>query len=221
MTGFEVASFVVKRFGYLGPDGRRLEQLPGLGESVDALIELYRAMLLTRTFDAKAVALQRTGRLGTYASSLGQEAVAVGLGAPMRPDDVLVTSFREHGAQLLRGVSAVELFLFWGGDERGSDFKGPREDFPVCIPIGTHAAHAVGIALAMQLRHEPRVAVCVLGDGATSRGDVYAAMNYAGVRRLPVVFVVNKQSMGDLDGEIGPDRGRDPGPEGDRRRDCR
>ena len=148
-------------------------------------------MVLTRTFDAKAVALQRTGRLGTFASSLGQEAVAVGIGAAMQPNDVLLPSFREQGAQFIRGVSMVELLLYWGGDERGSDFAGPREDFPICVPVGTHAPHAAGVALSFQLRGENRAAVCVLGDGATSKGDVYEAMNLAGDWRLPVVFIVN------------------------------
>ncbi len=177
--------------GYVDPDGTPRGDLPGFARREEELIDLYRAMWLTRTFDAKAVALQRTGRLGTFASSLGQEAVAVGVGAAMRHDDVLVPSFRESGAQLWRGVSPAELYLYWGGDERGSDFAGPRGDFPICVPIGTQVAHAVGVGLAFQLRGEPRAAVCLMGDGATSRGDVYAAMNYAGVRRAPIVFVVN------------------------------
>ena len=109
----------------------------------------------------------------------------------MRPDDVLLPSFREQGAQFCHGVAMVEILRYWGGDERGSDYAGPREDFPVCVPVGTHASHAVGVALAFKLRREPRVAVCVLGDGATSKGDVYEAMNLAGVWRLPAVFVVN------------------------------
>ncbi len=167
-----------------------LAALPAFAEDRDGLIDLYRSMWLTRIFDAKAVSLQRTGRLGTFASSLGQEAVSVGLGAAMHADDVLVPSFRDQGAQLRRGVTPCELLLYWGGDERGSVFSGPVEDFPVCIPVGTQAPHAVGVALAFQLRGQPRVAVCVLGDGATSRGDVYEAMNYAGVRGVPVVFVV-------------------------------
>jgi 2-oxoisovalerate dehydrogenase E1 component alpha subunit len=149
---------------------------------------------LTRSFDARAIALQRTGRLGTYASSLGQEAACVGLADAMAPSDVLLPSFREHGAQLLRGVTIRELFLYWGGDERGSDFAGPREDFPVSIPVGSHATHAAGVALAFKLRGEQRAAVVVLGDGATSKGDVYEAMNVAGAWRLPVVFaVINNQ----------------------------
>ena len=148
-------------------------------------------MVLTRAFDAKAIALQRTGRLGTYASSLGQEAVGVGLAAAMRPDDVLLPSFREHGAQICRGVTLKELFLYWGGDERGNDFAGPRQDFPNCVPVGSHAPHAVGVALAFRLRGEKRAAVCVFGDGATSKGDVAEALNMAGVWKVPAVFVVN------------------------------
>jgi pyruvate dehydrogenase E1 component alpha subunit len=117
--------------------------------------------------------------------------VAVGIAAAMHKEDVFLPAFREHGAQLWRGVSLVELFLFWGGDERGSNFAGPREDFPICVPVGTHAPHAVGVALAFKLRHEKRVAVCAFGDGGTSKGDVAEALNIAGVWQLPLVFVIN------------------------------
>ncbi|MFZ5790054.1 MAG: pyruvate dehydrogenase (acetyl-transferring) E1 component subunit alpha [Pseudomonadota bacterium] len=176
---------------YLGPDGRLADAAPAMARDVAGLIALYRAMVLTRSFDTKAIALQRTGRLGTYASSLGQEAVAVGVASAMQEDDVLLPSFREHGAQLWRGVSLYELFLYWGGDERGSDFAGPRQDFPVSIPVASHVPHAVGVALAFKLRGERRAAVCLLGDGATSKGDFYEAINFAGVWRLPVLFVIN------------------------------
>ena len=187
----KIAEFSVGLTRILDPAGTVIGDLPAFADDPDELIALYRGMALTRAFDAKAIALQRTGRLGTYASSLGQEAVAVGIGAAMRTDDVLVPSFREHGAQLWRGVTLQELFLFWGGDERGNDFAGPREDFPNCIPVGTHAPHAVGVALAFRLRSEPRAAVCVFGDGATSKGDVAEALNMAGVWQAPAVFVVN------------------------------
>jgi len=187
----QVARFEIEFTRYLAADGTLTAPLPAFAEAPDALQRLYRAMLLTRAFDAKAVALQRTGRLGTYASSLGQEAVAVGVADAMRADDVLLPSFREHGAQLVRGVTPLELLLYWGGDERGSDFAGPRQDFPVSITVGGHAPHAAGVALAFSLRGEDRVAVCIFGDGATSKGDVYEAMNIAGAYRLPVIFVVN------------------------------
>ena len=71
------------------------------------------------------------------------------------------------------------------------NWSGPAHDFPFCVPVGSQAPHAAGVAYALKLRRQPRVAVCFLGDGATSKGDVYEAMNFAGVQRLPVVFVVN------------------------------
>jgi 2-oxoisovalerate dehydrogenase E1 component alpha subunit len=186
-----IAQFEIRYSRFLHPKGNAVRALPDFAANRAELVGLYRAMVLARRFDAKAVALQRTGRLGTFASALGQEAVPVGVASAMRPEDVLLPSFREHGAQLWRGVSPVELLLFWGGDERGSDFTEAREDFPVCVPVGTHAPHAVGVALAFKLRREKRVAVCVFGDGATSKGDVAEALNAAGVWHLPVVFVIN------------------------------
>lgn len=186
-----VASFSIEHVGLIDAAGEAIGGLPDFAKDPKTLKELYRAMVLTRSFDAKAVALQRTGRLGTYASSLGQEAVMVGIGAAMKKEDVLLPSFREQGAQILRGVTMVELLLYWGGDERGSDFQGPRQDFPVCVPVGSHTAHATGVALAFKLRNEKRVAVCSFGDGATSKGDFYESMNFAGLHALPLVMVVN------------------------------
>lgn len=180
----------VSRPGFLSAEGKRLRQLPEFARDPAALISLYRAMVRTRTLDAKAVALQRTGRLGTYASSLGQEAVSVGVASAMRVDDVLLPSFREHGAQLWRGVTPTEIFLYWGGDERGSDFAVPRGDFPVCIPVASHLPQAAGVALGIALKREAKVAVAIAGDGATSKGDFYEAINVMGVWRLPAVVVV-------------------------------
>jgi pyruvate dehydrogenase E1 component alpha subunit len=186
-----VCSFEIRRHACLDADGKPLGELPAFAGDRDALTAVYRGLVLTRTFDEKAIALQRTGRLGTYASSLGQEAVFVGAAAAMQPDDVLLPSFREHGAQLWRGVRLIELFQYWGGDERGSCFQEQREDFPVSIPVASHVPHACGAALAMKLRKEPRAALAIFGDGATSKGDFYEAINVAGVWELPVVFVVN------------------------------
>ncbi len=185
-----VASFAINHTRFLDPAGQPVGALPALAADRGALVALYRGMVLTRRFDAKAIALQRTGRLGTFASSLGQEAVSVGLAHAMRADDVLLPSYRETGAQICRGVTLTELLLYWGGDERGSDFAGPRGDFPVAVPIASQCLHATGVAYAFKLRREPRVAVCVCGDGATSNGAFYEAINSAGAWRVPAVFVI-------------------------------
>lgn len=186
-----VAGFEVRYSRFLDPRGKPTRSLPPFAETADGILPIYRTMMLTRMFDERAIAMQRTGQIGTYASSLGQEAVSVGIGASMKAEDVLLPTYRELGAQLWRGVGLLEPLLYWGGDERGSDYAGPRRDFPPCVPIATHAPHAVGVAMAMKIRGEARVAVCVLGDGATSKGDFYEALNAAGVWNLPLVFVVN------------------------------
>jgi pyruvate dehydrogenase E1 component alpha subunit len=109
----------------------------------------------------------------------------------MRPEDVLLPSYRDNGTLLWRGVKMEEILLYWGGDERGNLSSGPAHDFPFCIPVGSQAPHAAGVAYAFKLRRQARVAVCLVGDGGTSKGDLYEAMNFAGVDKLPVVFVVN------------------------------
>src|SRR5437016_12045474 len=184
-----IARFEVRRRSYLAPDGAPMRALPSFASDLDLLLALYRGMVLTRTFDLKAVALQRTGRLGTYAVSLGQEAVSIGVASAMHEADVLLPSYRDNAALLWRGVKMEEILLYWGGDERGSNWSGPGHDFPYCIPVGSQAPHAAGVAYALRYKKEPRVAVCLFGDGATSKGDVYEAMNFAGVHKLPVVFV--------------------------------
>lgn len=156
-----------------------------------SLIDAYKAMRLTRIFDAKCIALQRTGQLGTYPSCEGAEAIGVGTAKAMQADDVFVPYYRDQAAQIVRGVSLTEILQYWGGDERGSDFKIPRQDMPNCIPIATQCTHACGIASAFKIRHQKRVAVCSLGDGATSKGDFAEALNLAAVWQLPVVFVIN------------------------------
>jgi pyruvate dehydrogenase E1 component alpha subunit len=185
-----VATFRVEYGQYLGPQAVAREPLPEFARNPQHLARLYRAMVLTRIFDNKAIALQRTGKLGTFASSLGQEAVSIGMADAMRAEDVLVPYYRDHGAQFLRGVPLVQPLLYWGGDERGSDFPAARKDFPNCVPIGTQVCHAAGVAYAIRLRREARVAVCSLGDGSTSKGDFYEGMNLAGVFGLPLVLVV-------------------------------
>ncbi|MGY6629714.1 MAG: pyruvate dehydrogenase (acetyl-transferring) E1 component subunit alpha [Wenzhouxiangella sp.] len=187
-----VAAFKVDHFQFLGSDGKLLDgqQVPALARDFDRLTELYKLMVLTRTFDKKAVALQRTGKLGTYASCLGHEAAHIAIGASMREEDCFAPMYREYGAQFYRGVKMSDVLLYWGGDERGNDFSGPRHDFAWCVPIATQCLHAAGAAMAYKLRKEPRVAVSVVGDGGSSKGDFLEAINAASAWKLPLVLVI-------------------------------
>ena len=185
-----VARFEIRRRRYLDENGVPVRPLPESLAAPESITPLYRAMVLARTLDAKCVALNRQGRLGTYATAYGQEAVPIGVASAMRPDDVLVPSYRENAALIWRGVGIDEVLSYYAGSERGSDWAGPAHDFPTSITVGGHALHAAGAAYAMQYRGEARAVACVFGDAATSKGDVYEAFNLAGVWRLPVVFVI-------------------------------
>lgn len=154
----------------------------------EELRELYKQMTFLRLLDHKSVALQRQGRIGTYAQLEGQEAAQVGSVFDLRPDDWVVPSYRESGAMLIHGVPLDLMFLYWRGDERGSCFPEGVHVLPISIPVGSHALHAVGLALAAKFKKEQRVAVAYFGDGATSEGDVHEAWNFAGVFRTPTIF---------------------------------
>ncbi len=184
------ASFEIEYLQYLKPDGTLAGPLPPAVKDAKALLPLFKQMLFVRTFDSKSIALQRTGKLGTYAACLGHEATHVGIGASMQPEDVFAPSYREYGAQFMRGVRPREVLMYWGGDERGNDFQGPRNDYPWCVPISTQCLMASGAALAFKLRDEKRVAVATCGDGGSSKTDFYAAVNSAGAFDLPLVLCV-------------------------------
>ncbi len=184
------AQFEIEYLHYLKPDGSLAGALPEAVPDPARLVPLFKRMLLVRTFDGKAIALQRTGKLGTYAASLGHEATHVGIGAAMTPDDVFAPSYREYGAQFMRGVKPRDVLMYWGGDERGNDFEVPRNDYPWCVPISTQMLMAAGAALSFKLRGQPRIAVACCGDGGSSKTDFYAAVNSGGAFRLPLVLCV-------------------------------
>jgi pyruvate dehydrogenase E1 component alpha subunit len=185
-----IAEFKIEYCQYLDADGNAVGALPEFTRDAAEMVKMYRLMTLVRSFDTKAINLQRTGKLGTYASCLGHEATHVGAAAAMRPDDVIVPVYREYGAQFWRGVTMTDVLLYWGGDERGNDFKVSRQDFAWCVPIGSQTLHAAGVAMAMKIRGETRCALAFIGDGGTSQGAFYEAMNLAGARALPVIFVI-------------------------------
>lgn len=157
--------------------------------AVEDAKKFYEWMYTVRLFDEQAIKLQRMGKMGTYASSLGQEASPVGAAYALADNDVLVPSFREQGAFLVRDVPLRRLLLYWGGSEQGSVFKEGKKMIPIAVPVGSQSLHAAGIAWAQKLRKEKNITLVFFGDGATSEGDVQEAMNFAGVFHLPLVFV--------------------------------
>ncbi len=157
--------------------------------SPDALKRLYHFMVLGRRLDERMVRLQRQGRVGTFAPIKGQEASQLGSVATLGPTDWMVPSFRETAAMLWRGWPIEKILLFFAGYVEGGEPAPGQRDLPVCIPVATQLPHAVGLAYAAQYRGDDAVVMAYFGDGATSEGDFHEALNFAGVWRVPVVFV--------------------------------
>jgi 2-oxoisovalerate dehydrogenase E1 component alpha subunit len=186
-----VAHFEIPYYQILNEKSQIIVDLPAFAKDTKHLLHLYRLMILNRVFDTKAIALQRTGKIGTYPSTKGQEAVFVGIGDALAKTDIFVPYYRDVATLLQRGVTLTEILLYWGGDERGNCFKCGGEDFPYSVPIGTQSLHAAGAATAIKIKNEKRAVLTTCGDGGTSEGDFYEAMNLAGVWQLPIVFVVS------------------------------
>lgn len=183
-----IERFEIPYYQYLDEAGQLSSDAPALAKDSKSLINLYRLMVLVRTMDTKAIALQRTGKLGTYPSTRGQEAVFVGVGNALEKKDIFVPYYRDLGTLMQRGVKMSQVLQYWGGDERGNAFNS--EDFPYSVPIGSQTLHAAGAAFALKYKKQKNAVLSIIGDGATSQGDFYEAMNVAGIWKLPIVFVI-------------------------------
>ena len=166
------------------------------GLSEKDLVELFRWLVVLRTFDERAVALQRQGRIGTYALYWGEEGTQAGALYACDEKDWVFPSYRQNAIGVLRGVPASTVLAWWRGYGGTHGFWNPRDHRvgPICVPIATHLPHAVGVAWAGKIRNDPIASLAWFGDGATSEGDFHEAMNFAAVVKAPTVFFcVNNQ----------------------------
>jgi pyruvate dehydrogenase E1 component alpha subunit len=172
----------------------RLDPALDPGLPADDLRRIYRTCLVARRFDERMLLLQRQGRIGTYLPARGHEAAVLGSVYALRPTDWLVPVWREWAAYVWRGWPLENLILLYAGLTEGTRVPDGIRDLPVCVPMGTHVPHAVGLACAARYRREDSVVLCYFGDGASSEGVCQEALNFAGVFRAPVVFVcINNQ----------------------------
>lgn len=171
----------------LDVEGNLVGEVPEL--SAERMLSLYRFMQLGRAFSNKIIALQRQGRATTFGSLVGQEATAVGLAAPLQPQDWLATSYREIASLFVKGVPVPTVAYSFRGFAR-ENWPTESHCLPIQVVIATQMLHAVGLAMAAKIAGDPVVAVGVCGDGATSEGDFNEALNFAGVFQAPVVLVV-------------------------------
>jgi len=177
----------------LTPEGERVEhpRYP-LELSVAEIRGLYRDLVLVRRIDTEAVALQRQGELGIWASLLGQEAAQVGSGRALAPQDMVFPTYREHGVAWCRGLDPMKLFELFRGVSHGGWDPAEHNFQLYSIVIGAQTLHATGYAMGIQRDGETgedgAAAIVYFGDGATSQGDVNEAFIWASVFNAPVVF---------------------------------
>jgi pyruvate dehydrogenase E1 component alpha subunit len=167
------------------PDG----EVEGLSET--DLIELYRGLVLLRTYDERSLVYHRQGRIGTYAIFWNHEAMQVGATYALERDDWIFPSYRESAIGLLRGMPANVVLQWWRGHPSG--WWDPRDYnvASICVPIGTHVPHAAGLAWGKRLRGESACAIVFFGDGATSEGSFHEGANFAAVMRAPLILLCN------------------------------
>jgi 2-oxoisovalerate dehydrogenase E1 component alpha subunit len=156
----------------------------------DVLVELHRRMVIGRRFDAQATALTKQGRLAVYPSSRGQDACQVGAVLALRERDWLFPTYRDSMALVTHGVPPEGVLSLLRGDRHCGYDPHRYRAAPQCTPLATNTLHAVGFAHAAKIKGEDAAALVLLGDGATSEGDTHEALNFAGVWRSPVVFLV-------------------------------
>lgn len=179
----------------LDPEGNLTGSVADLGLTPGDLVGMYRDMIRTRTFDTMAVALQRQGQLGVWASCKGQEGAQIGIAWAMGLRDWAFPSYREHGITTVRGVPFSDLLLQYKGVWMGHYDPAEYQVAPHSIPIATHLLHAVGYAHAAQLSGDDLVTLAFIGDGGTSEGDFHEALNFAAVWNTPTVFVVQNNEF--------------------------
>jgi 2-oxoisovalerate dehydrogenase E1 component alpha subunit len=177
----------------LTPEGERADH-PGypLDLTTDEVKALYRDLVMVRRIDTEAIALQRQGELGIWASLLGQEAAQVGSGRALSPRDMAFPTYREHGVAWCRGLDPTKLLALFRGVSHGGWDPADHNFHLYTIVIGAQTLHATGYAMGIQrdglVGENGEAAIVYFGDGATSQGDVNEAFIWASVFNAPVVF---------------------------------
>jgi pyruvate dehydrogenase E1 component alpha subunit len=167
------------------PDG----EVEGLEER--DLLELYRSMVLLRTYDERSVVFHSQGRIGTYAIFWNHEAMQAGAVYALERDDWIFPSYRESAIGLLRGLPVSTVLSWWRGHPAGWWNPADYNVASICVPIGTHVPHAAGLAWGKKLRGEHTCAIAFFGDGATSEGAFHEGANFAAVMKAPLVLFCN------------------------------
>src|SRR5512132_508175 len=183
------------------PESRDLRRVIGDGEAIPDgevegleerdLLELYRSVMLLRTYDERSVVYHSQGRIGTYAIFWNHEAMQAGSVYALDDADWIFPRYRASAIGLLRGMAPATILSWWRGHPAGWWNPADYNVASICVPIATHVPHAAGLAWGKKLRREPAVAIAYFGDGATSEGAFHEGANFAAVTGAPLVLFCN------------------------------
>jgi pyruvate dehydrogenase E1 component alpha subunit len=155
------------------------------------LLDLYRSLILLRTYDERSVVYHRQGRIGTYAIYWNHEAMQAGSVHALEDEDWIFPSYRESAIGLLRGMPTATVLSWWRGHPAGWWNPADYNVASICVPIATQVPHAAGLAWGKRLRGERACAIVYFGDGATSEGAFHEGANFAAVTRAPLILFCN------------------------------
>ena len=164
-------------------------EVDGLGEQ--ELLDLYRSMVLLRTYDERSLVYHRQGRIGTYAIFWNHEAMQAGSVHALEDGDWIFPSYRESAIGLLRGMPPATVLHWWRGHPAGWWNPADYNVASICVPIATHVPHAAGLAWGKKLKGERACAIAYFGDGATSEGAFHEGANFAAVMGAPLILFCN------------------------------
>ncbi|MGL5405642.1 MAG: pyruvate dehydrogenase (acetyl-transferring) E1 component subunit alpha [Propionibacteriaceae bacterium] len=174
----------------LDADGNVVDQESMKTITDELLVDLMRDLVWAQKFDERMVLLNRQGTLGNYAPAGGQEASQFATLKALEKGDFLVPTYRDLAPLIKHGVPMHKAFLWWKGHMAGNQIDREINAWMPQVIVGGHVPHAAGVALAKKLNDEKNIVMLYLGDGATSQGDFYEGINFAGVYKAPMVTII-------------------------------
>lgn len=175
----------------LDNDGNLIDKTYKQEVSDELLLKGYEYMVLSRQQDTYMAQLQKQGRMLTFAPNFGEEALQVATAMAMDKNDWFLPAFRSNAAMLFLGVPLINQISYWNGQEMGSRIPEGVNVLPINIVIGTQISQAAGVAFGMKHKKQKQVAVTFIGNGGTTEGEFYEALNFAAVWKWPLVVCVN------------------------------
>lgn len=180
----------------LAPNGKIVDPEQELDISDEQLVELMKRLVWGRTYDKRVTLLNRQGALGNYAPGGGQEASQIASQFALGEDDFFAGTYRDLVPLIFHGLPVEKAFLWYKGHMKGNEYPEDLNAYSPQVIVGGHITHAMGVAFGKKLRNKPSVVLSLSGDGASSQGDFYEGINFAGVYNVPYIAIIQNNGYG-------------------------